>query len=559
MGSVWLRQGPQHCLAGIFLRSTLVACALGVGLLFAASSAQAALSVSGATLTYADLSTADANNIVVGFDGVSFTVSDSVPIDAPGGGGCLATGNTATCASAGVTRIVVNSGPKDDTVTIDPSVPANVSTNLLGGSGNDTLIGGNGDDTLNGQSGDDTMVGNGGTDTADFRQGPPGASLTELNLNDGFATGLGNDKLHAVGERPTIENVIGTPGNDTINVRNHGAVSSIVCGRGQDFVLSDPTDVVASDCEDNNDGVAPTIDFTSPEFTHELRPNIEFVISDKDPYDFQCWFDGAADPVPGCASPFHPTNDLSVEEHNLVVRATDKYGNSRGKTFTFTIDLTPPETQLDAVPPATVSTATPSFSYSSPDSDVAGFLCRFDAGNFFECRPPLVSPPLANGSHTFEVTAFDKAGNFDQTPASYTFTVNVIPPIASGNPNPKPPVGSLVLISGRSVKLVKGRFIPIGLTCSGQRTCSGTVYVRTDKRVKAAGVSKKSRRRVLQLGSKKFSIKGNRRTKVLVSVAKRKVKLLKRLKIVKVRAIIREVDLQGKPRISTRTFMLRAR
>ena len=42
-------------------------------------------------------------------------------------------------------------------------------------------------------------------------------------------------------------------------------------------------------------------------------------------------------------------------------------------------------------------------------------------------------------------------------------------------------------------------------------------------------------------------------------MGKRNVRILKRLRRVRVRATIREVDLKGKPRISTRTFMLRAR
>ena len=95
MGSVCLRQGPQHRLAGISLRSILFACALGMGLLVAAPSAQAALSVSGGVLSYADTSTTDVNDIHIGFSGVSYTVTDSVPIDATPGGGCLATGNSA--------------------------------------------------------------------------------------------------------------------------------------------------------------------------------------------------------------------------------------------------------------------------------------------------------------------------------------------------------------------------------------------------------------------------------------------------------------------------------
>jgi len=122
--------------------------------------------------------------------------------------------------------------------------------------------------------------------------------------------------------------------------------------------------------------------------------------------------------------------------------------------------------------------------------------------------------------------------------------------------------GSYVLISGRSVKLVKGRFVPVSLTCAGTHACAGTMTVSTDKPVKQATNARKKRkrkRRAVRLGSKKFSIEGNRREKVLVPVTKSKVKLLRRLRRVKARATIREIDVRGNPRISIRTFTLRAR
>ena len=122
--------------------------------------------------------------------------------------------------------------------------------------------------------------------------------------------------------------------------------------------------------------------------------------------------------------------------------------------------------------------------------------------------------------------------------------------------------GSYVLISGRSVKLVKGKFVPVRLTCAGQRKCEGAITVSTAKPVKSTKKPKKGKkrkRRVARLGSKRFAIEGNRQQKVLVPLSKSKIKLLKRLKRVKAKAAIREIDLKGNPRISTRTFMLRAR
>jgi hypothetical protein len=233
-----------------------------------------------------------------------------------------------------------------------------------------------------------------------------------------------------------------------------------------------------------------------------------------------------------------------------------------------------PDTRFDSLPPDPVDTSTPSFSFSSNDPE-ATFICRFDTGDAFTCTSPLIpEPPLRNGEHTFEVYATDIAGKVDQTPAIFTFTVN-----APGPPPPLPPggttlqkggpnviVGSLVLISGRSVKLVRRKLVPVSLTCAGQHRCEGDVTVSTDKpvrmaqtRARPAKKRKKSKPRVVKLGSTHYSIEGNRRVRVMVPLSRSKVRLLKRLKRVKVRATIRETDLKGHPRISTRTFTLRAR
>jgi hypothetical protein len=70
---------------------------------------------------------------------------------------------------------------------------------------------------------------------------------------------------------------------------------------------------------------------------------------------------------------------------------------------------------------------------------------------------------------------------------------------------------------------------------------------------------KRQKRRVARLGSKRFSIEGNQQQKVLVPLSRSKVRLIRRLKRVKAKAAIREIDLHGNPRLSTRTFTLRAR
>jgi uncharacterized repeat protein (TIGR01451 family) len=191
----------------------------------------------------------------------------------------------------------------------------------------------------------------------------------------------------------------------------------------------------------------------------------------------------------------------------------------------------------------------------------------------------------AQQSKTFDITVRPtNAGTITNTAAAGSPVHDPSPDdrstsldVTVSNPPPPPPgaqsdgpksgplnvvlTGSYVLISGRSVKLVKGRFVPVRLTCAGPRVCAGTITVTTAKPVKASKKArkKKRKRRIAKLGSKKFSIQGNRQKKVLVPLGKGKVKLLRKLKRVRAKAAIREIDLKGHPRVSTRTFMLRAR
>jgi len=175
--------------------------------------------------------------------------------------------------------------------------------------------------------------------------------------------------------------------------------------------------------------------------------------------------------------------------------------------------------------------------------------------------------PQAAGPITNQAVAASAVHEPDRTDNSASTDVTVSsPPSTSGGGQTSGPLKvvlteSYVLISGRSVKLVKGRYVPVSLTCAGEHACAGTMLVTTDKPVKHAskGKKKKHKRRLVRFGSKQFSIEGNRRQEVLVPVAKSKVKLLKRLRRVKARATIREIDIRGNPRISMRSFTLRAR
>jgi Bacterial Ig-like domain/WD40-like Beta Propeller Repeat len=104
--------------------------------------------------------------------------------------------------------------------------------------------------------------------------------------------------------------------------------------------------------------------------------------------------------------------------------------------FTTGADTTPPETFIDTGPSGTVRSTTDSFSFSSNEREAA-FKCKLD-GVVLDggCTSPKTVPEaripeagiLAEGTHTFEVWATDKAGNTDLTPASRRWTVDTTAP-----------------------------------------------------------------------------------------------------------------------------------
>ncbi len=128
---------------------------------------------------------------------------------------------------------------------------------IYGGPGNDTLIGGDDRDVLKGEAGDDTLRGGqdndildggNGMDTADYSQEqqtdpdtPNTGVSVEVNLAEGQATDTWMDEDTLI----SIENVIGTPGADTIigdNGPNEidgggGTDTSLDGGAGSDTIV----------------------------------------------------------------------------------------------------------------------------------------------------------------------------------------------------------------------------------------------------------------------------------------------------------------------------------
>jgi hypothetical protein len=97
-----------------------------------------------------------------------------------------------------------------------------------------------------------------------------------------------------------------------------------------------------------------------------------------------------------------------------------------------------PETTIDSGPGGLTADPSPTFAFSSPQSELQ-FACRLDTAAFEPCRSPQTLGELPDGRHTFYVRAGDGAGRHDPTPASSTFVVDTVAPEASIDSGPSGP------------------------------------------------------------------------------------------------------------------------
>ena len=114
-------------------------------------------------------------------------------------------------------------------------------------------------------------------------------------------------------------------------------------------------------------------------------------------------------------------------QHTFSVKATDAAGNTdlTPASFTWTIDLTPPDTTITQQPPVRTDSASARFDFTSTEAG-STFQCRIDGNAYAACASPKEYPRLAAGPHTFAVKATDAVGNVDPTPASYTWTITAL-------------------------------------------------------------------------------------------------------------------------------------
>src|SRR5207247_1191438 len=137
----------------------------------------------------------------------------------------------------------------------------------------------------------------------------------------------------------------------------------------------------------------------------------------------ECHIDGGS--WSSCTSP-HTTGSLSDGSHTFQARATDVAGNTDGSpaSYTWTVDLTAPQTTIDSSPSSPTNDTTPTFAFSASEPG-STFQCRVDGGSWASCTSPHTTAALAEGTHIFDVRATDPSGNTDGSPASFTWTIDL--------------------------------------------------------------------------------------------------------------------------------------
>jgi hypothetical protein len=95
--------------------------------------------------------------------------------------------------------------------------------------------------------------------------------------------------------------------------------------------------------------------------------------------------------------------------------------------YTWTVDLTPPTTQITGKPAALSNATTSTFSFASPDA-TATFRCTLNGGTPAACTSPLTYTGLADGTRSLLIQAVDPAGNVDPLAQPIDWTVDTTPP-----------------------------------------------------------------------------------------------------------------------------------
>ena len=390
--------------------------------------------------------------------------------------------------------------------------------------------------------------------------GPITAILADLfDLNDvaDVNASVASELLGRTG----IDQLTGGDGPDTIN-GGVGADTIDTVGPGRDTVLCDADDTVSADPDDSISGGClpgpPTITSGPSGPTNETSPTFSFAPTTQNGTGFECMIDPIDDGPFGCDTPFHETTELPDGPYLFRVRAINALGAGPWVDREFAVDTHAPQVTVTGPPSGASPQLTFQLTALDPSTPVS-FECAIDQADLAPCTSPYTTPSLAIGTYVLFVKGTDAAGNSTTTEVPFGVTASAGGGGGGGAAPPAPVkpskiiIESLVLISGKPVKMARNGRVSIRLQCAGTSTCKGRMSITT-----AEPVKRKSRK-LERLGSTRFTIAANKSKNVKVRFSKAKRKLAKRLKRFKAKVVINEVDKRGNKRISSRVFVLRAR
>ena len=185
------------------------------------------------------------------------------------------------------------------------------------------------------------------------------------------------------------------------------------------------------------DTVAPVVQITSGPAPVEHSSSASFQFNSNDPTaTLECSL--AESPEWGsCASGSLEVTGLEDGEHTFQVRSIDPAGNvSTIGSWTWISDTRPLVTTINSHPAPLSNVTDPSFSFSSNKSDVS-YQCRLDEGPWKSCSSPELFPGQSEGQQTLEVRGSDPAGDIEASPPSYSWTIELRPPVTTLTAKPK--------------------------------------------------------------------------------------------------------------------------
>ncbi|WP_269768479.1 chitobiase/beta-hexosaminidase C-terminal domain-containing protein [Arthrobacter sp. YN] len=104
-------------------------------------------------------------------------------------------------------------------------------------------------------------------------------------------------------------------------------------------------------------------------------------------------------------------------------------------SVTVTADLTPPQVSISSPSQGATVGVSPSFTFASTATDIAGFRCKLGSNAYTACTSPKVYTNVPSGPVTFTVEARDNAGNTSTATRNVTvFAADTAPPVVSVDP-----------------------------------------------------------------------------------------------------------------------------